>query len=136
MKSHRGVTIAILLGILLVIPQHASCAPGNGAASLDTDRWLEIDLYWFKQQDKAESVHAFWDRFQPLFAGVRGYRGVILNIGWTVGPVMEWSGNLASADFALPTGSGQSRWVDEHGPLTGTTEERKRESEARFSGAR
>ncbi|MGA8731741.1 MAG: hypothetical protein WB608_23485 [Terracidiphilus sp.] len=134
MKSHRGVTIAILLGILLLIPQHASCAPGNGAASLDTDRWLEIDLYWFKQQDRAESVHAFWDRFQPLFAGVRGYRGVILNIGWTVGPVMEWSGNLAQR-ISLPTGSGQSRWVDERGPLTGTTEERKRESEARFSGA-
>ena len=134
MKCHRGATVAILLGIVLLMPQHASCAPRNGAAALDTDRWLEIDLYWFKQQEKAESVHAFCDRFQPLFAGVRGYRGVILNIGWTVGPVMEWSGNLGQR-ISLPTGSGQSRWVDERGPLTGTTEERKRESEARFSGA-
>ncbi len=80
------------------------------------------------------SVQQFWDRFQPLFVGVSGYRGVLLNIGWTVGPVMEWSGNLQQR-ISLPTGSGQDRWVDEHGPLTGTTAERRKKSEVRFSGA-
>src|ERR1035441_7152038 len=74
-----------------------------------TDRWMEVDLYWFKQQNSKESVQQFWDRFQPLYAGVTGYRGVILNIGWTVGPVMEWSGHL-DQKISLPTGSGQSRW--------------------------
>ena len=134
MKLLRGATVALLIGLLLFVPRPASCAPAHATATLDTDRWLEIDLYWFKQQQQTESVRAFWDRFQPLFAGVRGYRGVILNIGWTVGPVMEWSGNLAQK-ISLPTGSGQSRWVDERGPLAGTTEERKRESKARFAGA-
>jgi hypothetical protein len=99
-----------------------------------TDRWMEIDLYWFKQQNSKESVQQFWDRFQPLYAGVRGYRGVILNIGWTVGPVMEWSGHL-DQKISLPTGSGQSRWVDQSVPLTGTTEERKQRSEARYAGS-
>jgi hypothetical protein len=42
---------------------------------------------------------------------VRGYRRVILNIGWTVGPVMEWSGDLQQR-ISLPTGSGQQKWVD------------------------
>ncbi len=134
MNLLRGATVALLAGLLLLMPRPASCAPAHAAAALDTDRWLEIDLYWFKQHQQTESVRAFWDRFQPLFAGVRGYRGAILNIGWTVGPVMEWSGNLAQK-ISLPTGSGQSRWVDERGPLPGTTEERKRESQARFSGA-
>ena len=134
MKIHRSTAVAILIGMALFFVQAPCSAQKSPKVSVDTDRWLEIDLYWFKQQEKAESVHAFWDRFQPLFAGVRGYRGVILNIGWTVGPLMEWSGNLEQK-ISLPTGSGQSRWVDERGPLPGTTEERKRESETRFSGA-
>jgi hypothetical protein len=104
------------------------------AASVAVDRWMEIDLYWFRQQDVAGSAREFCERFAPLYAGVSGYRGVILNIGWTVGPVMEWSGNLDQR-ISLPTGSGQAKWVDESGPLTGTTEERKKKSEARFAGA-
>jgi hypothetical protein len=95
---------------------------------------MEIDLYWFKQQGISLSAREFWDRFQPLYAGVTGYRGVIFNIGWTVGPVIEWSGNLDQR-ICLPTGSGQSKWVDESGTLTGTTDERKQKSEARFAGS-
>jgi hypothetical protein len=135
-RFHAGIGLGIALCAFLLTPCEtgfAQSAPEQ-TASVETDRWLEIDLYWFKQQQMANSVREFWDRFQPLFAGVRGYRGVILNIGWTVGPVMEWSGNLDQR-ISLPTGSGQSRWVDEHGPLTGTTEERKKKSQMRFSGA-
>ena len=133
-KGCRILAFAILHGVLLFALCHSSAAQRATVSSLNTDRWLEIDLYWFKQQHLTESIHEFWDRFQPLYAGVSGYRGVILNIGWTVGPVMEWSGNLEQR-MALPTGSGQAKWVDENGPLTGTTEERMKESEARFSGA-
>lgn len=95
---------------------------------------MEIDLYWFKQRELKGSVNEFWERFQPLYAGVSGYRGVILNIGWTVGPVMEWSGKLDQR-ISLPTGSGQSRWVDQHELLAGSTEERKQKSEARYAGS-
>lgn len=113
----------------------AQAAPPAAAASVAADRWMEIDLYWFNQQHTAESARQFWDRFQPLYAGVTGYRGVILNIGWTVGPVMEWSGRLDQR-IALPTGSGEEKWVDESEPLTGTTAQRMRQWKARFAGAR
>lgn len=119
--------------MLLIAP--APKAHGAVAAArpcLQADRWLEIDLYWFKQQEQAASVSQFWRRFQPLFADLCGYRGVILNIGWTVGPVMEWSGNLDQR-ISLPTGSGESEWVDEHQMLTGTTAERQKSAEARFA---
>jgi hypothetical protein len=93
---------------------------------------MEIDLYWFEQKDIAGSTKAFWDRFQPLYIDVQGDRGVILNVGWTVACVMEWSGELKQT-ISLPHGSGQQHWVDERGPLRGTTEEREREAKARFA---
>ena len=130
----RGLFCGILLFASVFWAPPAPCAPAQITTSVDTDRWLEIDLYWFKQHQVADSVRTFWDRFHPLYAGVRGYRGVILNIGWTVGPVMEWSGNLGQR-ISLPTGSGQQKWVDEREPLTGTTAERKKKSEQRFAGA-
>lgn len=127
------------IGLVFLLAESVSrstqvLAQTRTVASVDADRWLEIDLYWFKQQEISDSVREFWDRFEPLYRGVRGYRGVILNIGWTVGPVMEWSGDLQQR-ISLPTGSGQQKWVDEKEPLTGTTEERKKKSEQRFAGA-
>ena len=122
----------LMLGAMQV--RAAQVVPAVSTASIDTDRWLEIDLYWFRQSDIDGSTKEFWDRFQPLFAGVRGDRGAILNIGWTVSAVMEWSGNLNQA-ISLPTGSGQSRWVDESTPLTGTTTQRQQQARARFAAS-
>lgn len=137
---HRVLAIFfVFLGLWISAPANA-CATQTGPAavpapaSVDTDRWLEIDLYWFRQADIKGSAHEFWDRFQPLFAGVQGYRGVILNVGWTVTAVMEWSGNPEQTIW-LPTTSGQARWVDESGPLTGTTAERQQQAAARFANA-
>jgi hypothetical protein len=47
---------------------------------------------------------------------------------------MDWSGNLDQRIW-LPTTSGQARWVDESGPLTGTTAERQKQAAARFAGS-
>lgn len=134
-KALRWLTVLFCFGSFLYGPQHSAAAQAPVRATVDADRWLEIDLYWFKQKAIPYSVRQFWDRFEPLYKGVRGYRGVILNIGWTVGPVMEWSGDLQQR-ISLPAGTGQQKWVDEHGPLTGTTDERKKKSEERFAGAR
>jgi len=134
MRFHWRAAVAILFGLLMLFLESPCSAQKTPAVSVDTDRWLEIDLYWFKQQALTGSVREFWNRFQPLFAGVRGYRGVILNIGWTVSPVMEWSGDL-NQRISLPKGSGQSRWVEERGQLSGTTEEREQKSTARFAGS-
>lgn len=137
--NHLSV-FAIILPIVLLCPITAGRVDGRPAPGatppsaylIPGDRWLEIDLYWFEQKDIAGSVKAFWDRFQPLYAGVQGYRGVILNLGWTVTCIMEWSGDLTQT-ISLPRGSGQQHWVDERGPLRGTTEERKQEAQARFA---
>ena len=145
MQRVRALINLLIIAIVsvLVVPE---CSMGGGAAIRQTardatpqsaypipgDRWMEIDLYWFEQKDIPGSGKTFWDRFQPLYQGVRGYRGVILNVGWTVACVMEWSGNLDQR-IDLPQGSGQQKWVDERGPYTGTTEERMRQFNALFA---
>ncbi|MEJ2007610.1 MAG: hypothetical protein P8Z30_05525 [Acidobacteriota bacterium] len=104
----------------------------DSAYPIPGDRWMEIDLYWFEEKDIERSVRQFWDRFLPLYAGVRGDRGLILNVGWTVSCVMEWSGDL-SQRITLPKGTGEQHWVEERAPLTGTTSERMREWKERFA---
>ena len=127
-----SVVLECSMGAGAAVRQPAQGAAPQSAYPVPGDRWLEIDLYWFAQKDIGGSVNAFWDRFQPLYAGVQGYRGLILNVGWTVACVMEWSGDLEQT-ISLPRGSGQQHWVDERGPLRGTTEERKRQAQARFA---
>ena len=107
-------------------------APQRDATSISADRWLEIDLYWFRLKNLPESVTEFWDRYLPFYVGVEGYRGVILNVGWTVACVMDWAGDL-DRRIDLPKGTGQQKWVDQRGPLTGTTEERQRQWKQRFA---
>ena len=108
------------------------------ASPLVTDRWLELDLYWFRQADLDGSAQQFWKRFLPIYADIEGYRGVILSLDWTVGPVMEWSGDLRQK-VSVPDRSHVgleeplNGWIDEKSPLTGTTEERKRQWAARFA---
>lgn len=106
-------------------------SPAN-SSSVPGDRWMEIDLYWFDQADIPGSVTCFWDRFAPLYKDVSGDRGLILNIGWTVGYIMEWSGD-SQQRISLPAGTGQQPWVQESGPLTGTTDQRKAEWKQRFA---
>src|SRR4051794_9277392 len=124
---------------LFVSPSAASAqsndgisTPGKSAAEVPGDRWMEIDLYWFEPTDIPGSVSRFWDRFYPLYDGVAGDRGVILNVGWTVGYIMEWSGDL-NRRITLPSGTGQQPWVQENAPLPGTTDDRKREWNERFA---
>jgi hypothetical protein len=131
-RSSPAFAALILPFVLLFAHSPAARAVTPTQPCLQADRWLEIDLYWFKERDQAASVAEFWQRFQPLFANLCGYRGVILNIGWTVGPVMEWSGNLDQR-ICLPTGSGESEWVNEHEMLTGTTAQREKLADARFA---
>jgi hypothetical protein len=104
----------------------------GASAAVPGDRWMEIDLYWFEQDDIAKSATCFWDRFQPLYERVRGDRGLILNVGWTVGYIMEWSG-APDQRISLPAGTGQQPWVEESAPLAGSTEDRKRAWKERFA---
>lgn len=96
------------------------------------DRWLEIDLYWFDREHLQDSVQGFWDRFAPLFRGLAGDTGIILNVGWTVAYITEWSGNLAQR-ISLPLGTGQQPWVAENSSLPGSTAQRLEEWKQRFA---
>jgi hypothetical protein len=129
----RIARLLLCASLLAVFSQFCLLSePAAQQNAVPGDRWMEIDLYWFEQSDIAASVDRFWDRFQPLYTGLQGERGVILNVGWTVGYIMEWSGDLDQR-ISLPEGKGQQPWVAETAPLPGTTEDRMREWKARFA---
>ena len=47
----RGLALASLLCVGLLVPRSSWSAQAAGTTALDADRWLEIDLYWFRQQE-------------------------------------------------------------------------------------
>jgi hypothetical protein len=102
------------------------------AANVKADRWLEIDLYWFDRNDIRSSAERFWQRFAPVFEGADGWRGVILNVGWTVDYITDWRGNLGQT-ISFPVGFEQEPWFKVGGQLTGETAERKRQWRERFA---
>src|ERR1035437_9412126 len=105
-RVNHWCLVSLVVGITFFFSLGSHAAPGSGcadgnpsmpneqtsSAEVPGDRWMEIDLYWFEQADIAGSVSCFWDRFAPLYKSIDGDRGLILNIGWTVGYIMEWTG--------------------------------------------
>jgi hypothetical protein len=125
----RKIAFPALMALLLMLATAASRAQGRPAArplsmpGVETDRWLEIDLYWFNKDDMEGSANAFWDRYSPLMSNVVGWKGVILNVGWVMDSVLEWSGSL-DQEIKLPTHMTESAVYQEHGQLPGDTDER------------
>ena len=124
----------ILSGVLIaalacVLPAGRAMAEES---SVNADRWVEIDLYWFDRGDIQGSAQRFWDRVGPLYTSVNGWRGLILNIGWTVDYVMSWSGDPAQ-HIPMVRGAQHEPWFKVGGQLTGTTEERQQKWKERFS---
>lgn len=99
--------------------------------TIDADRWLEIDLYWFDNADLAGSATTFWERFAPLMDGVEGWRGVIINSGWLADQILAWRGDLDDA-IPFPSGLGKDKFFPDNSPLLGTEEQRKAGWHARF----
>lgn len=74
---------------------------------LRPDRFVEIDLDWFEPGDP-DSVSEFVGRTAPLWRGTRTERGVVLNPGFLVDIVTEFSGDV---DQRLPLRSSRyGRW--------------------------
>ena len=94
------------------------------------DRWVEIDLYWFDRENIACRVAEFWDRCVPIFEGVGGERGVIINIGWLVDFVTEWNGDPHSRISFPQKMTTQHYTLDL--PNTGSTAERMENWRRRF----
>lgn len=88
-----------------------------------TDRWLEIDLYWFEHKDMERSVTQFRERFNPLLDGINGWRGVILNVGWISDYVLEWHGDL-NEKIQLPKSMKKYPWFKDEGQFAGNSTER------------
>jgi hypothetical protein len=94
------------------------------------DRWVEIDVYWFDRENIACRVAEFWDRCVPIFEGVGGERGVIINIGWLVDFVTEWNGDPHSRISFPQKMTTQHYTLDL--PNTGSTAERMENWRRRF----
>jgi hypothetical protein len=124
--------VAQLLFISFFIVAHS--ADNKPIASLNTDRWLEIDLYWFEHKDMVKSVNQFWDRFYPLMEGVEGWKGVILNVGWISDYILEWHGDL-NEPIRLPQNMKKWPWFKDEGQFTGNTNQRMQLWKERFSKA-
>ena len=99
--------------------------------TIDADRWLEIDLYWFDNENLEASATAFWERFSPLMQGVDGWRGVIINTGWLADQILSWHGDL-DEPIPFPSGLGKDKFFPDQGPLLGTEQERRAGWHARF----
>jgi len=130
MQARTGRTLA-LLALLSCAGTPASADEKATPDPVDADRWVEIDLYWFDRSHIQSSAREFWDRYAPLYENVAGWRGVILNIGWLVDPVLHWPGDL-EARIPIPAALEQESWFRVTGPLTGTVAERKRQWKKRF----
>ena len=121
--------LALLIAAIFV------CSPVAGLTQpINTDRWIELDLYWFDARQPEKSAAEFWDRYEPLYRNASGYRGVVLNIGFTVNYVMTYC-SLDQA-IALPDTSGQELGAKVQGALAGNTAERQAAWRKRFEGHR
>jgi hypothetical protein len=71
------------------------------------DRFVEVDLDWFPPGD-VRAVDQFVERVAPLWEGRRGERGVVINPGFLVDVLTEFSGDTA---MRLPLRSQRyARW--------------------------
>ena len=100
--------------------------------TVNADRWVEVDLYWFDPADVAGRAAAFLDRVGPLFDGVDGWRGVVVNAGWLVDHVLDWRGSPAGR-IPFPAGIRRDAVFTDAGPLRGTLAERMAGWRARFA---
>ncbi|MFT7723612.1 MAG: hypothetical protein QM788_12430 [Roseateles sp.] len=101
---------------------------------MQTDRWLEMDLYWFDPADVQASADRFWARYAPLYRGVSGHRGIVLSVGLTADFILSYGGDPAQ-QIALPGTHGQEIGHSLRGQLDGDTAQRQRAWRERFRGA-
>ncbi len=97
---------------------------------MELDRWVEIDLFWFEREGIESRVDEFWERCAPFFEGVGGQRGVVVNIGWLVDFITEWSGDPRSRISFPQKMTTQHYTVDL--PNSGSTAERMENWRRRF----
>lgn len=117
-------------------PVGSAAASGGGmiskAGSIATDRWLEVDLYWFDKDHIRASAAEFLARNAPFFEGVEGWKGIILNVGWLMDYILDWRGDLDDR-IAFPRQMHQENWFLVEGTLEGDLDQKRKEFRDRFS---
>lgn len=77
---------------------------GSITPRMNTDRWLEMDLFFFREKPFRDEARALLARLAPLYRGVEGDQGIVLCCGWLCDLVTEWNGDPAQTlPFRSPT---------------------------------
>jgi hypothetical protein len=120
---------------LLIIITLCAYMGAGATTSINKDRWMEIDLFWFERTKMKESSEKFWDRMSPLFQDLSGEKGIIINLGWLMDFVLEWNGDLNSR-IPLPDNMEIYPQFSDEGMLIGNSEDRIKQWKTRFDKAR
>jgi hypothetical protein len=132
--SVRSVVVALTLALPFVAGASGTGKEETQSAILKTDRWMEIDLYWFDKANKEASVEAFWERNHSIYQNCEGWKGLIINAGWLLGVVTDWSGDL-NQQIVLPKEMQIRPYYKDYGYLLGSTIERQELQKQRFEVA-
>lgn len=89
---------------------------------IPTDRWLELDIYWFEKNNMEESAEKLLDRYHPLLQNLDGWKGFIINTGWLIDNIVGWNGDINQL-VGFPDQMKTPPWFNDKGVLTGTAEE-------------
>jgi len=87
-----------------------------------TDRWLELDLYWFEKDNIQNSVDTLLERYYPLLQNIDGWKGFILNTGWLIDNIVGWNGDI-NQPIDFPENMKTPPWFNDKGVLTGNAGE-------------
>ena len=129
MKTKSTKNLFFLLIILLLTPSTWA------AGTINKDRWMEVDLFWFERTNMKESSDKFWETISPLYEDIGGEKGIIINIGWLMDFVLEWNGDLNSR-IPLPENMMIDNQFSDEGYMLGNTEDRLEQATDRFNRAR
>lgn len=78
---------------------------------MNTDRWVEMDLFFFQEKPFTKTAREVIDRLAPLYRDVEGDHGIILCCAWLCDVVTEWNGeSTQTLPFRSPTMRGWSGW--------------------------
>lgn len=124
-----------LLYVALLVLALAGCKAKEKTTDtnkVNSDRWLELDIYWFNRDSIEGSSDAFFDRYAPMFQNVTGWKGIIINIGWVPEYIFQWDGDL-NKPVPMPQQMHHWDWFDIQGIASGSTSERMGKWHKRFA---
>ena len=71
---------------------------------MKTDRWVEMDLFFFQEKPFRQEAAALIERLAPLYRDVEGDHGIVLCCAWLCDLVTEWNGDPGQPlPFRSPT---------------------------------